>query len=187
MISISYNMKYNDHSLMEEAYSQIFEKTKETETHEIVEEGMWDQIKGAGAGALKGVKRGYEKFVDPETTSFGDVGKEISKGFKGGRSSSVVKAHVQKLDAEIDDFINDLKKVGNVTEDSISNYDQASQFLKGVIRKLAKTSGSGQVSVTSLKGALGQAGFLDKPERSAGGKFAKRNPSDTRERADIRI
>jgi len=178
-------MKYNDHSLMEEAYSQIFENTKETP--EIVEEGLWDQIKGTGAGIVKGAKRGYDSFVDPETKSFGDVGKEISTGFKGGRSSSVVKSHVEKLDAQIDDFINDLKKVGNVTENSLANYDQASQFLKGVIRKLAKTSGTGQVSVTSLKGALGQAGFLDKPERSAGGKFAKRNPSDTRERADIRI
>jgi hypothetical protein len=178
-------MKYNDHSLMEEAYSQIFENTKETP--EIVEEGLWDQIKGTGAGIVKGAKRGYDSFVDPETKSFGDVGKEISTGFKGGRSSSVVKSHVEKLYAQIDDFINDLKKVGNVTENSLANYDQASQFLKGVIRKLAKTSGTGQVSVTSLKGALGQAGFLDKPERSAGGKFAKRNPSDTRERADIRI
>ncbi len=170
---------------MEEAYSQIFENTKETP--EIVEEGLWDQIKGTGAGIVKGAKRGYDSFVDPETKSFGDVGKEISTGFKGGRSSSVVKSHVEKLYAQIDDFINDLKKVGNVTENSLANYDQASQFLKGVIRKLAKTSGTGQVSVTSLKGALGQAGFLDKPERSAGGKFAKRNPSDTRERADIRI
>jgi hypothetical protein len=178
-------MKYNDHSLMEEAYSQIFENTKETP--EIVEEGLWDQIKGTGAGIVKGAKRGYDSFVDPETKSFGDVGKEISTGFKGGRSSSVVKSHVEKLDAQIDDFINDLKKVGNVTENSLANYDQASQFLKGVIRKLAKTSGTGQVSVTSLKGALGQAGFLDKPERSSGGKFAKRNPADTRERADIRI
>ena len=170
---------------MEEAYSQIFENTKETP--EIVEEGLWDQIKGTGAGIVKGAKRGYDSFVDPETKSFGDVGKEISTGFKGGRSSSVVKSHVEKLDAQIDDFINDLKKVGNVTENSLANYDQASQFLKGVIRKLAKTSGTGQVSVTSLKGALGQAGFLDKPERSSGGKFAKRNPADTRERADIRI
>jgi len=178
-------MKYKDHDLMEEAYSQIFETSKETP--EVVEEGMWDRIKGTGSGILKGAQRGYEKFVDPETTSFGDVGKEISKGFKGGRSSTVVKSHVEKLFSQIDDFIEDLKKVGNVTQNSIENYDQASQFLKGVVKKLAKTSGTGQVSVTSLKGALGQAGFLDKPERSAGGKFAKRNPDDTRERADIRI
>ena len=180
-------MKYNDHDLMEEAYSQIFEKTKESESNEIIEEGLWDQIKGTGAGIVKGAKRGYEKFVDPETTSFGDVGKEIKTGFKGGRSSSVVRSHVEKLNSQIDDFIEDLKKVGGVTENSISNYDQASQFLKGIIKKIAKTSGSGQVSVTSLKGALGQAGFLDKPERASGGKFAKRNPADTRERADIKI
>jgi len=180
-------MKYNDHDLMEEAYSQIFEKTKESESNEIIEEGLWDQIKGTGAGIVKGAKRGYEKFVDPETTNFGDVGKEIKTGFKGGRSSSVVRSHVEKLNSQIDDFIEDLKKVGGVTENSISNYDQASQFLKGIIKKIAKTSGSGQVSVTSLKGALGQAGFLDKPERTSGGKFAKRNPSDTRERADIKI
>jgi hypothetical protein len=180
-------MKYNDDSLMEEAYSQIFEKTKENENTEVLEEGIWDRIKGTGAGIVKGAKRGYDSFVDPETKSFGDVGKEISTGFKGGRSSSVVNSHVEKLYSQIDDFINDLKQVGNVTDNSVSNYDQASQFLKGIIKKLAKTSGKGQVSVTSLKGALGQAGFLDNPERSAGGKFAKRNPADTRERAGIKI
>lgn len=180
-------MKYKDHDLMEEAYNQISESSKEVGVSDVLEEGLWDRIKGTGSGIVKGAKRGYEKFVDPETTSFGDVGKEITKGFKGGRSSNVVKSHVEKLDSQIDDFINDLKKIGNVTENSIANYDQASQFLKGIIKKLAKTSGTGQVSVTSLKGALGQAGFLDKPERSAGGKFAKRNPSDTRERADVRI
>jgi hypothetical protein len=178
-------MKYNDHSLMEEAYSQIFENTKETP--EIVEEGLWDRIKGTGAGIVKGAKRGYDSFVDPETKSFGDVGKEISTGFKGGRSSTVVKSHVEKLFSQVDDFIEDLKKIGNVTETSIANYDQASQFLKGIIKKLAKTSGTGQVSVTSLKGALGQAGFLHKPERTSGGKFAKKNPSDNRETADIKI
>jgi hypothetical protein len=180
-------MKYNDHDLMEEAYSQIFEKTKDLQSNEIVEEGLWDQIKGTGAGIVKGAKRGYDSFVDPETTSFGDVGKEISKGFKGGRSSNVVRSHVEKLNAGIDDFINDLKKVGGVTDTSVSNYDQASQFLKGIIKKLAKTSGTGQVSVTSLKGALGQAGFLHKPERASGGRFAKKDPSDTRETADIKI
>lgn len=170
---------------MEEAYSQIFENTKETP--EIVEEGLWDRIKGTGAGIVKGAKRGYDSFVDPETKSFGDVGKEISTGFKGGRSSTVVKSHVEKLFSQVDDFIEDLKKIGNVTETSIANYDQASQFLKGIIKKLAKTSGTGQVSVTSLKGALGQAGFLHKPERTSGGKFAKKNPSDNRETADIKI
>lgn len=172
---------------MEEAYSKIVEKEVKTENTEVVEEGLLDRIKGGVAGGVKAAQRGYEKFVDPETKSFGDIGKEISTGFKGGRSSSVVKSHVQKLDAQIDDFINDLKKIGDVTETSIANYDQASQFLKGIIKKLAKTSGRGQVSVTSLKGALGQAGFLVKPERSAGGRFAKKNPADTRETADVRI
>ena len=180
-------MKYNDDSLMAEAYSQIFEKTKENENTEVLEESVWDRIKGTGSGIVQGAKKGYNSFVDPETKSFSDVGKEISTGFKYGRSSAVINSHVGKLYSQIDDFINDLKQVGKVTNNSVSNYDQASQFLKGIIKKLATPSGRGQVSVTSLKRALGQAGFLDKPERSSGGKFAKRNPADTRERADIKI
>jgi hypothetical protein len=175
-------MKYEDHILMENFYNQISENSKEN-----IEEGLWDRLKGAGSGVVKGTKRGFESFIDPETTKFSDVGKAIKTGFKGGRSSSVIASHVEKLETEIDDFIEDLKKVGDVTEDSIANFDQASQFLKGIIRKLAKTSGRGSVSVTSLKGALGQAGFLDTPARGERGRFAKRNPADTRERADIRI
>ena len=71
-------MKYNDDSLMEEAYSQIFEKTKENENTEVLEESVWDRIKGTGSGIVQGAKKGYNSFVDPETKSFSDVGKEIS-------------------------------------------------------------------------------------------------------------
>jgi hypothetical protein len=175
-------MKYEDHLLMESAYNQISQNNSEN-----IEEGLWDRLKGTGKGVLKGAERGFQSFTDPETSKFSDVGKAIKTGFSGGRSSSVISSHVQKLDSQIDDFIEDLKKVGNVTDESIANFDQASQFLKGIIKKLAKTSGRGSVSVTSLKGALGQAGFLDNPERGERGRFAKRNPEDTRERANVKI
>jgi hypothetical protein len=173
-------MKYQDHKLMEEAYSQISSKEKES-----INEGFLDRLKGTGKGILKSAQKGFETFTDPETTKWSDVGQSLKTGFKGGRSSSVISSHVQKLNTSIDDFIEDLKKVGEVTETSVANFDQASQFLKGIIGKLARTSGRGTVSVSGLKDTLGRAGFLAKPERGAGGRFAKK--TSNQETADVKI
>lgn len=173
-------MKYNDHLLMEEAYNKISETN--------LEEGIFDRIKGTASG----IKKAFDISKDALSDNQHFIGKggaweDIKKGYKGGKSSTVVKSHIQKLYADIDDFIEDLKKVGNVTENSIANYDQASQFLKGIIKNLATTSGRGQVSVTGLKTALGKAGFLKKPARGQGGRFASENPEQKQETADVQI
>ena len=130
-------------------------------TEGVQEEGLWDRVKGTASGVGKAVSNVAD--IGNETSKFGGKGGFIDKvgqQFKGGRSSSVIKSHLTKLNAEIDDFINDVKKVGNVTADSEANYAQTAEFLKGIIRKIAKTAGTGKVSVSSLKSSLGQAGFL---------------------------
>jgi hypothetical protein len=152
-------MKYQDHVTLEEAYSKVVEK--ELLTEDVQEEGLWDRVKGTASGIAKAAGRIPDAGND--TTKFRGKGgffDEVGKGFKGGRASSVIKSHIVKLNAEIDDFINDVKKVGNVTPDSEANYEQTATFLKGIIRKIAKTAGTGKVSVSSLKSTLGQAGFL---------------------------
>ena len=152
-------MNYQDHVTLEEAYNKVVEK--ELLTEDVQEEGLWDRVKGTASGVGKAVSNVAD--IGNETSKFGGKGGFIDKvgqQFKGGRSSSVRKSHLTNLNAEIDDFINDVKKVGNVTADSEANYAQTAEFLKGIIRKIAKTAGTGKVSVSSLKSSLGQAGFL---------------------------
>ena len=166
-------MKYQDHQLLEDAYDAIVEKEA------LLEEGIFDRLKGTAAGIGKAAGRTLEAgrdMVDSarsrenftgKNSFFGDLkksGKDIKSGFVGGKSSSVIRSHVNKLSHCIDDFVNDLKKVGGVTVNSIANYDQVARFLKGIIKKAAKTGGSGKVSVPSLKTNLGQAGFLHPSE-----------------------
>jgi hypothetical protein len=156
-------MKYKDDELLEDAYNNIFEnKTKK----ELVEEGLWDRVKGAASGVKKAADWGVQNVTDPDSDSFKKLGSEITKGFKSGRASSIVNSHVSKLNNQIDDFISDLKKIGSVTEDSIANYDQTAVFLKGIIKKIATTSGKGNVTLSDLKGSLKKAGFLDKSDPS---------------------
>jgi len=156
-------MKYADHKMLEEAYENIRTKEENSE-NKPVEEGILDRAKGTFSGVKKAVSRGYESLTNPDTKDFKSLKKDISSGFKSGKSSTVISSHVQKLNSQIDDFINDLKKVGNVTDNSVANYEQASTFLKGIIKKLASTSGKGSVSVGDLKSTLGKAGFLHPSE-----------------------
>lgn len=152
-------MKYQDHLNLEEAYNNVV--AKELLNEDVQEEGLWDRVKGAASGVAKVASNVSD--IGHETTKIRGKGgflNKVGQNFKGGRSSSVIKSHIVKLNAEIDDFINDVKKVGNVTPDSEANYAQTADFLKGIIRKIAKTAGSGKVSVSSLKSSLGQAGFL---------------------------
>jgi hypothetical protein len=117
-------MKYKDHQLLENAYDSVFENVTKKELLEeqkdITEEGLWDRVKGTASGLKKGVNWGYDKALDKikgETESpWSDVGKDFTKGFKGGRTSTVIRSHVEKLNSQIDDFIEDLKKIGGTTE-----------------------------------------------------------------------
>lgn len=157
-------MNYIDHVNLEEAYKKVIEK--ELLNEDIQEEGLWDRVKGAASGVSKAI--GSASYHAQNTSSLGGKKGFLAKSgeeFKGGRASSVIKSHISKLNSEIDDFINDIKKIGNPTPESEANYAQTAEFLKGIIRKIAKTAGSGKVSISSLKSSLGQAGFL-KPEDS---------------------
>lgn len=139
---------------MEEAYSKVFEKN-------TIEEGILDRAKGT----FSGIGKAASKISDiAKSDSLSDAGKGLKTAFESGRSSSMVKTHVNKINNAIDDFINDLKKVGKPTENSIVNYNQVADFLKGIIKHTAKVSGRGQVSVTDLKSALDRAGFLAEDE-----------------------
>ena len=152
-------MKYKDHENLEEAYGKVV--SKELLTEDVQEEGLWDRVKGTASGVSKVASNISD--IGHETSKFSGKGGFIDKvgtSFKGGRSSSIIKSHISKLNSEIDDFINDVKKVGNITPDSEANYAQTAEFLKGIIHKIAKTAGTGKVSVSSLKSSLGQAGFL---------------------------
>lgn len=156
-------MKYKDHSILEEAYSKVFEKTLEENT---IEENILDRIKGTVSGVAKAAGRIPD--ASRETTKFTGKGgffDDVKKGYQSGKSNSIVKSHIEKLEKGLDDFFNDIKTSGNLTPESEANYDQTSRFIKGIIRKIAKSAGTGKVSVSSLKSSLGQAGFL-KPEES---------------------
>ena len=159
-------MNYQDHLTLEEAYSKVV--TKELLTEDVQEEGLFDRVKGAVAGVGK-VAKNFSDTAQSNTKFTGKGGyfDEVGKQFKGGRASSVIQSHISKLNAEIDDFIDDVKKVGNLTDASESNYAQTAEFLKGIIRKIAKTAGTGKVSVSSLTSSLGQAGFLAPETKSA--------------------
>lgn len=157
-------MKYQDHENLEEAYGKVV--AKELLKEDVQEEVLWDRVKGTASGVVKAASNLSD--IGHETTKVrgkGGFADKVGQSFKGGRASSIIKSHISKLNTEIDDFINDVKKVGNVTPDSEANYAQTAEFLKGIIRKIAKTAGTGKVSVSSLKSSLGQAGFL-KPEDS---------------------
>lgn len=155
-------MKYKDHDLLEEAYNNITAKEEQLDS-EAIEEGLWDRAKGLGRGIARGAAEAGRlagQAVKGEWEDDKDPWSKVKTQFKGGQSSGVVQSHVQKLNANIDDFINDLKKVGKPTPQSIANFDQTATFLKGIIKKIATTSGRGTVSVSSLKSSLGKAGFL---------------------------
>ena len=103
-------MNYQDHLTLEEAYSKVV--TKELLTEDVQEEGLWDRVKGAAAGVGK-VARNFSDTAQSNTKFTGKGGyfDEVGKQFKGGRASSVIQSHISKLNAEIDDFIDDVKKV----------------------------------------------------------------------------
>jgi len=162
-------MNYQDHITLEEAYSKVV--AKELLNEDVQEEGLWDRVKGTASGVSKAASNFSD--ISQGTTNFKGKGgffDKMGQSFKGGRSSSVIKSHISKLDSEIDDFIKDVKSVGNVTADSEANYAQTAEFLKKIIRKIAKTAGTGKISVSSLKSSLGQAGFLA-PEKEESNEF----------------
>lgn len=152
-------MKYKDHQMLEEAYSKIEEKQN-------LEEGILDRLKGTVSGVKKAASWAPETLNKKEKFfGKGGVVDELKRGYTGGKTSSVIRSHVEKLNNQIDDFFNDLKKVGNPTENSLANFDQTATFLKGIIKKIASTSGKGQASVSGLKHTLGKAGFLHPSEK----------------------
>lgn len=156
-------MKYKADELLEEAYAKVLENKQ-------LEEGIVDRVKGALAGVKRAGSDAWENKgeignaiksgVKGNFSDIKDVAKNTKTQFKRGQTQEVLKSHVAKMNHAIDDFIEDMKKIGKLTPDSIANYQQTSAFLKGIIKNIAKASGRGTYSVTDLKSSLGRAGFL---------------------------
>lgn len=150
-------MNYKDDQLLEEAYGQT----------KPIEEGILDRLKATGSG----IKHGFNRAVEaggkkPSRFGFGQDVKNITKnavtGFKSGRSRGLIRSHVQKLNANVDDFISDMKQIAGASDESEQNFEQISLFLKGIIAKIGnKVSGDGRVTVSDLRGTLSKAGFVE--------------------------
>ena len=94
-------MHKNDSKLISEAYDQIYS------------EGIWDRLKGIGSGIKMGVGTGLKnlggKIVgDPQFQNTQTMGQAYAKA----QQSSLFKSFVTKAEKELNDFLNDLKKMG---------------------------------------------------------------------------
>ncbi len=87
-------MRNHDEQLLAEAYSEVYN------------EGIWDRVKGLGAGIKAGVQTGGQKLFGGKPTD------TMGQSYAKAQQTSLLKTFVNKATKEIADFQNDLKKMG---------------------------------------------------------------------------
>ena len=104
-------MKSRDQLLLEEAYTKVATR------NEIIDEGVWSQIKGLGKGLASGAVTGLQNVAAGAAKAVGvkvdDTNKQtMGQAYAKAQQGSMLKGFQTSAEKTINDFINDAKKMG---------------------------------------------------------------------------
>ena len=104
-------MKSKDQLLLEEAYNRVATQ------NEIIDEGVWSQIKGLGSGIAAGVKTGAQNLAAGAAKAVGvkvdDTNRQtMGQAYAKAQQGSMLKGFQTSAEKTVNDFINDAKKMG---------------------------------------------------------------------------
>jgi hypothetical protein len=126
-------MKSKDQQLLEEAYDNV-------------NEGIWDRLKGQGAGIAAGLKQGAQNLATGAANKLGanikPSGQSMGQAYAKSQQKSIFSSFLQKAKAEIADFEADIQKLGKADiaalkashpeiEQAINSYKKLMVYLGG--------------------------------------------------------
>ena len=126
-------MKSKDQLLLEEAYDNV-------------NEGIWDRLKGQGAGIAAGLKQGAQNLATGAANKLGanikTSGQTMGQAYAKSQQKSIFSSFLQKAKAEIADFEADIQKLGKADiaalkashpeiEQAINSYKKLMVYLGG--------------------------------------------------------
>ena len=105
-------MKSKDQMLLEEAYNKVA-----APQNEIIDEGVWSQLKGLGKGIVAGAKTGAQNLAAGAAKAIGvkvdDTGRQtMGQSYAKAQQGSMLKDFQTNAEKTVNDFINDAKKMG---------------------------------------------------------------------------
>lgn len=116
------------------------------QAYESINEGMWDRLKGQGAGFTAGLKQGAQNIAAGVAGKFGATvtpsGKTMGQAYAKSQQKSIFKSFIDKAKKEIADFEADIQKLGKADLDAlkashpeikqvIDSYKQLTIYLAG--------------------------------------------------------
>lgn len=126
-------MKNKDDLLLEQAYEQV-------------NEGIWDRLKGQGAGIMSGLKQGAKNVAIGAANKLGanitPTGKSMGQAYAQSQQKSIFNSFLKKTRAEIDEFKADIQKLGKQDLDTLkASHPEIEQTIKsyeGLLAYLTK-------------------------------------------------
>lgn len=127
-------MKSKDQMLLEEAYNKVA-----APQNEIIDEGVWSQIKGLGSGIVAGAKTGAQNLAAGAAKAIGvkvdDSNRQtMGQAYAKAQQGSMLKGFQSSAEKTVNDFINDAKKMGvNLNDPNIiKQFPEAAAAFKEV-------------------------------------------------------
>lgn len=104
-------MKSKDQLLLEEAYAKVARQ------NQIIDEGVWSQIKGLGKGLASGALTGLQNVAAGAAKAVGvkvdDTNRQtMGQSYAKAQQGSMLKGFQTSAEKTVNDFINDAKKMG---------------------------------------------------------------------------
>lgn len=130
-------MKSKDQQLLEEAYDNV-------------NEGIWDRLKGQGAGIAAGLKQGAQNLATGAANKLGanikPSGQTMGQAYAQSQQKSIFNSFLQKTKAEVADFEKDIQKLGQsdlaVLRKSHPEIEQAIKSYNDLMKTVGQASSS---------------------------------------------
>lgn len=118
--------------------------------NEVVEENLLRRLKSYGKGALAGGSRALN----------GAIGKPGDYNYT--KNKAIVEYAVKDIQAALDDFLNDLQKMGVISTNSEANFRYVSKFIMSIVKNMAYAGGK-NVTARDLIPTFDKAGLKPEP------------------------
>jgi len=124
------------------------------QAYDSINEGIWDRLKGQGAGISAGLKQGAQNVASSVAGKLGakvtPSGKTMGQAYAKHQQNSIFRSFITTAQKEIADFEEDIKKLGKANEAALkASHPEIEQVINSV-RQLLRTLGNSKGTSQSM-------------------------------------
>ena len=126
------------------------------QAYDTVNEGIWDRLKGQGAGLTAGLKQGIQNVAAGAASKLGvkgitSSGKTMGQAYANSQQKSIFASFVATAKKEIADFEADIKKLGKADLDALrASHPEIEKAIKSYKDLMVYISGQGS-NISKIK------------------------------------